>query len=632
MNAAGSVVLDAAISALVASRQQRRYSDDENEDYYYFSDTSSGRRRRGRRRRATVRTAAAAAESSIVAFCQTLLSLIKRVIYVSFVSTVVLTLSVATYGVIYNLSMPRLAIRSPIYFDYNFVPERHLSGAYGRYIKNQKVQFCNSESDENEIGGQEETRQCAHPTRKDARPAPPTAVVDLSLQHTQWHAYHEQVLPAKYEDTSGVHVIKPNRQHFLDLALTLPESDLNRQLGMMMVEVDLIASDGTLLASSGRPTMLPHESAIIGVARKVVLMGPILIGAVAEARTVVLESFDSYVESPELPLAAVVVRLVVPRHTVSGEVHRYAPIQVHSGEVRIGKELNTVQGIMKVWFYSVGLAAVSFLSFFYAFWFLIIRAWFRRQMRHYHRTNRRRAGGEQSDLGDFDCEYDADNDNESDWDNTDGDNDNGSNEEHRGDDQSMESGVNFEELNESDDENWDRIHESSQNSAQGSNEEETTGRGDQSKGGVDVQAAKGKGSVEGTPDDDLESLAEELVNDLSFDDVSEVDSKSGTERKSPVVTRANGAVPGGSGTTNGQHHDVNEVKAGVKTSSASKKKKSSRKALGSRNGEMKSTKTEGNGNLRKEAEEKLLAEKVMRGDFGPSFEVFTDLDEPDLVV
>lgn len=626
MNAAGSVVLDAAISALVASRQQRRYDDDENEDYYYFSDTSSGRRRRGRRRpraRATVRTAAAAAESSIVAFCQTLLSLIKRVLYVSFVSTAILILSVATYGVIYNFSMPRLAIRSPIYFDYNFVPERHLSGAYGRYIENQAAQFCTSESDDNEIGVQEETRQCAHPTTKDDRQAPPTAVVDLSMQHTQWHAYHEQVLPVKYEDTSGVHVIKPNRRHFLDLALTLPESDLNRQLGMMMVEVDLIASDGTLLASSGRPTMLPHESTLIGVARKIVLMGPILIGAVAEARTVVLETFDSYVESPELPLAAVVVRLVVPRPTVNGEGRNYAPIQVHSGEVRIGKELNTIQGIMKVWFYSVGLAAVSFLSFFYAFWFLIIRAWFRRQMRHYRSTNRRRAEDEWSNQGDFDSEYDAVNDNESDWDNTDGDNDNGS----------RESGVNFEELNESDDENWDSIHETSQNSTQGSArlDEEENGRGDRSEREVDGQAAKGKGNDEGTPDDDLESLAEDLVNDLSFE-ISEVDSKSGTKRESPAAAAAaaeaaNGPVPGGSGTTKCQ-------RSYVKTPSPSIKKKRS-KPKGSENGEVKGTtrSTKGNSNSsRKKAEEKLLAEKVMRGDFGPSFEVFTDLDEPDPVV
>ena len=47
---------------------------------------------------------------------------------------------------------------------------------------------------------------------------------------------------------------------------------------------------------------------------------------------------------------------------------------------------------------------------------------------------------------------------------------------------------------------------------------------------------------------------------------------------------------------------------------------------------MKKTKTKSNGDSRKEAEEKLLAEKVMRGDFGPTFEVFTDLDEPDPVV
>ena len=619
MNAAGSVVLDAAISALVASRRQSRY-DDEESDYYYFSDTSSGRRRRGRRRprRATVRTAAAAAESSIVAFCQTLLTLIKRIVYVSFVSTVILTLSVLTYGVLYHLSMPRLAIRLPIYFDYNFVPERHLSGAYGRYIEKQKATICNSNPNEDGCGGKEEIDQCAHSTKKDARllVAPPTAVVDLTMQHTQWHAYHEQVLPATYENSSGAHVIKPNRRHFMDLALTLPESDLNRQLGMMMVEVDLLASDGTLMASSGRPTMLPHESALIGVARKMVLMGPILIGAVAEARTVVLESFDSYVESPELPLAAVVVRLVAPQNTGIGENHNHAPIQVHSGEVRIGKELNTIQGIMKVWFYSVGLAAVSFLSFFYAFWFLLIRAWIRRQMQHYHGGYRRRAGDERNNRGGYDFEYDADNDNESDWDDTDGD-DGGGAHEGEPDKQSIESGVNFEELNESDDENWDSIHQTSQNNA---NEEENDG-GDKSNGEVEVQNTKRNSNDEGTPDDDLESLAEELVNDLSFD-ISEVDSKNETEGESPAAV-TNGAAPGGSGTS-GKRTDV-------KTPSP-RRKGSKPKVPGSCSRGVKNVASNSNGNLRKEAEEKLLAEKVMRGDFGPSFEVFTDLDEPEPVL
>jgi hypothetical protein len=646
MNAASSVVLDAAISALVASRQRRRYDDEENDDYYY-SDTSSGRRRRGRRRprRATVRTAAAAAESSIAAFCQTLLSLIKQIVYVSFVSTVILTLSVLTYGFIYNLSMPRLAYRSPIYFDYNFVPERHLSGAYGRYIEKQGGQFCNSETVGNGSSSEEKARQCSH-LKRDTGPAPPTAVVELNMQHTQWHAYHEQVLPFTHEAGLEVHMITPKRRHFVDLALLLPESNLNRRLGMMMVEVDLLASDGTLLASSGRPTMLPHESALIGVARKIVLMGPILIGAVAEARMVVLESFDSYVESPELPLAAIVVRLVVPRHTsiVNDESHdAYAPIQVHSGEVRIGKELNTIQGIMKGWFYSVGLAAVSFLSFFYAFWFLIIRAWFRRQMRHYRSTNVRTAESDRNNQGEHDFEYDADNDNESDWESA---GDNNANTNGEGDNQSMESGVNFVEMDGgSDDENWDSIHAASQNSAQGSftcdGAEEG---GDQSHGGFDAQAAGGKGNDERSPDVDLESLAEEpspeqlreaqtfftgLANDLSFE-ISELDSKSnGAEGKSPTVAAAAGRpFPRGSGTS-GQRNGVDKVKAGAKTSRSKKRKCHKTKGLGS--GRVKNTATK-RGNLRNEAEEKLLAEKVMRGDFGPSFEVFTDLDEPDPVV
>ena len=647
MNAAGSVVLDAAISALVASRQQRRFADEEHDDYYY-SDTS---RRRGRRpRRATVRTAAAAAESSIVAFCQTLLSLIKRTIYISFVSTVILTLSVLTYGLIYNLSMPRLAIRSPLYFDYNFVPERHLSGAYGQYIEHQGRRFCSSGSDQGQGDDEKKMRQCTELTR-DTRPAPPTAVVELNMQHTQWHAYHEEVLPVTYDDASGAHVIKPKKRHFVDLALTLPESDLNRQLGMLMVEVDLLASDGTLLASSGRPTMLPHESLLIGVARKVVLMGPILIGAVAEARTVVLEAFDSYVESPDMPLAAIVVRLFVPRSTKSDYGH-YAMIQVHSGEVRIGKELNAIQGIMKVWFYSVGLAAVTVLSFFYAFWFLVIRAWCRRQMRHYYSTNRRTAAGARNNQGEFDFDYDADDDNGSEWDNMGNHNDDAN--EGGADNQSMESGDGFVELDESDDENWDSIHETNQNNEQGSamdgsftrdGDDENVG-GDQSIGGVEDRAARvvhGNGNGNGndglSPGDDLESLAEELVNDLSFD-ISEVDLKSVAEGKNPPVA-ADETSPGGSDTTHGRQNRSCKINDGSNVPSSSKKRKGRRSkkkrnnrdaaatTANNKNASRGVTNATRSGNMRSEAEERLKAEKVMRGDFSPTFEVFTDLDEPD---
>jgi hypothetical protein len=582
--------------------------------------------------------------------------LIKRTIYTSFVSTVILTLSVLTYGLIYNLSMPRLAIRSPIYFDYNFVPERHLSGAYGRYIEHQGRQFCSSGSDQGKGDDEEKMRQCTQLTG-DTRPAPPTAVIELNMQHTQWHAYHEEVLPVTYDDASGAHIIKPKKRHFVDLALTLPESDLNRQLGMLMVEVDLLASDGTLLASSGRPTMLPHESLLIGVARKIVLMGPILIGAVAEARTVVLEAFDSYVESPDMPLAAIVVRLFVPRSTKNDYGH-YAMVQVHSGEVRIGKELNAIQGIMKVWFYSVGLAAVTVLSFFYAFWFLVIRALCRRQMRHYNSTNRRTAAGARNNQGEFDFEYDADDGNGSEWDNMGDDNDDAADANEGGaDNQSTESGVGFVELDESDDENWDSIHETSESNEQGSamngsftrdGDDENVG-GDQSIGGVEDRAARvvhGNGNGNGndglSPGDDLESLAEELVNDLSFD-ISEVDSKSVTEGKSPPVA-ADETSPGGSDTTHGRQNGASKINDGSNVPSSSSKKRKGRRSKKKGNNREAADTTAINektsrgvknattsGNMRSDAEERLLAEKVMRGDFSRE-EVFTDLDEPDPVV
>lgn len=682
INSAGSVVLDAAISALVAGQR--------NGDEEYDPNAHHGRQYQ---RRATARTAAAAAESSIVSFFQTLVSLIKRTLYISFVSTIILSLSVLTYAAIYQLSMPRLAIRAPIYFDYNFVPERHKSGAYGRHIE----ELCAQKDGEGGTTDKDTppTEQALSTSRlRTSGPqqilSPPTAVVDLQMQHTQWHAYYDTVLPASYPDLSD-HVIKPRRRYFVDISVTLPESDLNRRLGMFMLEVDLLASDGTMLASSGRPSMLPHESSLIGIARKLVLMGPILIGAVAEARTVVLESFDSYVESPDKPLAAMIVRLVVPsshgRHRygespssniVDGSLD-YLPIQVHSGEVRIGKELNSIQRNMKEWFYTCGLVAVTILSLMYGIWFLIMRAWFRKQMKLY---NAHRMQEEQDEYGyDYDerrySGFDGSN-SDSDWGATNG-------ATGQGDDLSSMSGLAF-ELQESEEsheaDEWDDIDGS--NNSQQSSASDNMDKGEsgiQSTGEIDA----GGGNSMQVPradaresTDDLETLADELVNDMSFevdssrsqggvsarDDVASFfeglrggnepknnRNRSGEEKKetdspsncgenitrrqrSPLDKKSDTAAaiasaraetpknkPSSTRTSNhraGGGGTSSSSNAKKKNTSAGKKKVAKKRPASDRKNRNNDPKL----SAKKKYEEKFLAEKVMKGDFSV-YEVFT---------
>lgn len=469
---------------------------------------------------------------------------------------------------------------------------------------------------------------------------------------------------------------------------------------MFMLEVDLLASDGTMLASSGRPTMLPHESSLVGVARKLVLMGPMLIGAVAEARTVVLEPFDSYVESADKPLAAMVIRLVVPNSVAqrrysqswssdtAGGSCDYLPVQVHSGEVRIGKELNSTQRIMKEWFYSCGLVAVSVLSIIYAIWFLIIRAWFRKQMRRYriHREEQGDYGDDYEDerrYSDFQETHDSSN-----W-NTAND------PAGRRDDPSSMSGVEFVELEASDADDeadeWDDIISSNIRSQEESSvhndmDRATTrirstgdiGGADAGSSSMQTPRASPIGSV-----NDLQSLADELVDNLSFEVDATRSRGESSAREGQDATVFEGFLGGIDGTPGNFKNPAGEEKkdtdspenldkytrsaprergpslnkkrdATVAATGAPRRDNGNRNSGGStRNSnttkkntsstdekvakkKMKKpstpphTSTSSNRNqtnhpkssLQKEAEEKIKAEKVMKGDFC-SYEVFT---------
>ena len=89
-----------------------------------------------------------------------------------------------------------------------------------------------------------------------------------------------------------------------EVALTLPESEINLIAGMFGVFVELQSSNGTKLAFSMRAARLPYESPGIAFARKVVFLIPLLIGAVQESKTIVIPAFRHVVESSEQPMVS----------------------------------------------------------------------------------------------------------------------------------------------------------------------------------------------------------------------------------------------------------------------------------------------------------------------------------------
>jgi len=129
----------------------------------------------------------------------------------------------------------------------------------------------------------------------------PFAVADLFSKHSQWEAFQEDVVPIPRADDR---ILKTGQAYYLEVALELPESDINRAAGVFGVSVEVKSSNGTKLASSMRVARLPHESAWVTTLRKLIWLLPLLIGAIQETRTVVVPSFRHLVESRDFPLVS----------------------------------------------------------------------------------------------------------------------------------------------------------------------------------------------------------------------------------------------------------------------------------------------------------------------------------------
>lgn len=289
---------------------------------------------------------------------------IKQTLYIILSLLILLAISSCTYCTFYYFYIPPNYASVPIYFDYN----KNSQG----YSSNEEVfqdRTCNSSGRKFSIPNCKENDIDKQSNK--LKP-PPTAIIDLFAGHTQWQAIVPDVEPvpkSKILDTEvstmsqKARILQSKQQYFFDILLTLPESDINRDLGMFTVEVDLRSNDGVLLATASRSSMLPYESSFLSFAKQTFLMIPYLLGAISQTRTVSLKCFDRFTESFEYPLRLIEIRLVAQSPEYHPHSSRY--IQVTDSELHIGKELNKIQKVMKEWFYSSGMVAISVLIFFY---------------------------------------------------------------------------------------------------------------------------------------------------------------------------------------------------------------------------------------------------------------------------
>jgi len=271
-------------------------------------------------------------------FLATFIPFVRTTIYCTMMMIFIMISSIFLYVVLYNLVMPSNALTRDVFFDYT--------------------------SNGNNI-------------------LRPKAEIELMSTHTQWTAYVDDIVDPMYrtEDFNPSvasdekpRILQPRQSYYIHLALTLPESSINRNIGMFMVNMKLYHSASCtsiyrghhhldnqqeyppdrdlLLATSSRPAMLPFQSTYVSTVQKSAIMIPLIIGAIPEARTIIVESFDHFVESFKYPITKVQIEVV---STSQNEVPYEKPIQVHKAELRIGMELNWFQRLLKEWFYTCAM-------------------------------------------------------------------------------------------------------------------------------------------------------------------------------------------------------------------------------------------------------------------------------------
>mmetsp|Transcript_24773 Transcript_24773/g.52552 ORF Transcript_24773/g.52552 Transcript_24773/m.52552 type:complete len:532 (+) Transcript_24773:86-1681(+) len=276
------------------------------------------------------------------------------IIKACFLAIFVLILSVGTYGAIWSFIMRGLEVHHrPIFFDYS--PGEPMMPVGVVDLRSTKsapwVHSCGEGLDNYQASADDIT------------------INDGKISYRSGEG--EDSCHATEHDQATNAILPSDEKHFFEITLTLPESEINKKLGVFMVKVDLRSSDRSLLASSKQHSMLPYESTMVSLSRKALLILPLISGLLSETRTITLLCFDSYVDVDEKrPASLVEVSLGVPNPAAFPATLQ--TIQIHSAELRYGKEMNAAQSFFRNWRSSCAFFGTMVFFIGYGFIALII--------------------------------------------------------------------------------------------------------------------------------------------------------------------------------------------------------------------------------------------------------------------
>jgi hypothetical protein len=200
----------------------------------------------------------------------------------------------------------------------------------------------------------------------------PTAFVDLYSTYNQWESFIDE-LPLLINDRRRL--LHAYSKYYFELHLTLPQSDMNLNLGMFMVEMELYDDAKVMLARSRRPAIFPYRSTLVWNIRRLCTIAPLVMGLIPETTTMVINTMNNFDDHRNRPLRYVKIVLMLPSSS-SGSTnneaystcgryfcyyHQHQQIQILEAMLTIGKELSHLQLFMKQRYLLSALIGVSLL-------------------------------------------------------------------------------------------------------------------------------------------------------------------------------------------------------------------------------------------------------------------------------
>lgn len=165
--------------------------------------------------------------------------------------------------------------------------------------------------------------------------------------------------------TRRSHMLMSSQAYRIKLLLEVPESQINKDLGMFMVCAQMRAAGGVLVSSSCRSTMLRHRSRLHQIMRTLAY-APLLIAGINEEKQLLqVELFTDFQDDPNHPVTDAYVELQ----------SRF--VQVLSCELQIEAHFTGLRYVMYYWPKTSALIGISSNLFFVSLLFIL--SWYHLQ-------------------------------------------------------------------------------------------------------------------------------------------------------------------------------------------------------------------------------------------------------------